>query len=716
MAPRKQPAFYFQSERASLLKRPLRTLGESSFEKKVADAALRHTFLVGEDSRIYMFHNVTRGWTHFGDDIDWGKFRNTEKSAKLNRLGFLNSLGLMYFLYGKPQYARKSLYLLRDWCKKNPLSSDVKDQHTGLVWGSLNAAIRVVNLLWMYFFLKDSKQISSDDRLFIIETIFSHGKYLYAVNSNPRYQFGNWQIHELVALAHLGIVFPEFKEAKVWMNLAYDNLEKQIKRQFFSDGVQAEGSLSYHITVAQLYMDAILIAKINRIKVSRKLMNFTKKMIDFVVTAIRPDETLPLINDSYIVDIKTFLLCANHMFFQNKWAMLPFSPTLGFILRFADNLKNRRQGRHKQHMLSEMKKTKLFPEAGFAVMRDKDDTQQLFFDAYPGWFFHTHAGKLGFELYAHGKPIIVDSGNCSYDHYDYAGWYKRTAAHNTIQVNNRDQILLRDIWQWDVNYDLDKIPLYPNVKAFLENCGWPRVSIERWISKEVFDFVEAKHEGYLNLMNPLIHDRKILFIKGKYWIIIDELKVQNEQWAFANHYEFLLHFFPGKVEIDSKKKMVNVKNGNVGILVVPLYKDDIDEMVITKGRVIYNNEPCVSPFLKYIKHNRSTDTFFTLLLPYKGKRPKVEIEELRTQWAPSKNEKLGVAINIDGNIVYFIYQLHCQRFADFEGKINFLGRILWLESQERKVNSFLAIDSKEVKFSEKIFFHSQKAKTMWKKF
>jgi len=710
-----EPKFFFSFNTAAWLKKVLPTTQDFPLQKKIADRALRHTFLVGEDSQIYMFHNVTKGWVHFKDVIDWGKFRNTEKSAKLNRLGFLNSLGFMYFLYGGPQYARKSLYLLRDWCKKNPLNPDTKDQHSAVIWSSLNAAIRVVNLLWMYFFLKDSKQVSSNDKFFIIETIFSHAKYLHAVNSNPRYQFGNWQIQELVALAHLGILFPEFKEAKAWKNLAYKNLEKQIKRQFFSDGVHAEGSLSYHITVAQLYMDALLLAKINRIRVSRKLMNFTKKMIDFVVNVIRPDGTFPLINDSYIVDIKTFLLCANHMFSHNKWAILPFSPTLGFILRFADNLKNQGQRRHKQHIPSEMKKSKLFPEAGFAVMRDKDNTQQLFFDAYPGWFFHSHAGKLGFQLYAHGKPIIVDAGNCSYDYYDYTSWYKRTVAHNTIQVNNRDQTLLRDIWQWDVNYNLNKIPLYPNVKVFMQNIGWPRVSIDRWISNEAFDFIEAKHEGYRNLMNPLIHSRKILFIKGKYWIIIDELKVENEQWAFANHYEFLLHFFPGKVQMHSKEKIANVKNGNVGILVVPLYRDDIDEVVLTKGKIIYNNEPCLSPFLKYIKHNRSTAVFFTMLLPYKGRCPKVKIEELRIQQAPSKNEKLGVAVNIDGNTVYFIYQPHCQHFADFKRRINFRGRILWLESKKRKVNSFLAIDAKEATLLDKVLFRDKNAKTIWKK-
>lgn len=721
-----EPKFFFSFNTAPLLKKILPTAEDFSWQKKIADRALRHTFLVGEDSRIYMFHNVTKGWVHFKDVIDWGKFRNTEKSAKLNRLSFLDSLGFMYFVYGNPVYARKSLYLLRDWCKKNPFAANTKARRIRVIWSSVNAAIRVVNLLWLYFFLKDSKQISSNDKLFIIETIFLHGKYLYEVNADPRYQYGNWQIHELVALAHLGILFPEFKEAKRWKNLAYENLEKQIKRQFFSDGGQVEGSLSYHTVVAQLYLDALLMAKINRIKVSRKLINFTKKMVDFVIVARRPDGSLPLINDSHIVDIETLKLCAHQMFPENNWSKPRLSFSKGFILRFAGQLRDRNLKNNKDSLYLLTKKSRIFPESGFAIMRNRENTQHLFFDASPAWFPHTHAGKLSFDLYSHGKSLIIDAGNCSYDYPDYLNWYKRTLAHNTIQVNGRDQVMLRDIWQWDVNYNLREIALYPNVKEFLKACKFPKVSIRRWITNEVFDFIEAEHEGYLNLLSPLIHNRKVLYIKGKYWFIIDELRVnpapvhrcgvKRKNPVLSNHYNFLLHFSPGKVQVDSKKKIVNVKNGNVGLLVVPLDKDDIDEMVMTKGRVIYNNKSCLSPFLQYVKHNRSAATFFTLLLPYKGKCLKVETEYLQPQGGASKNGTLAVAMNICGNIVYFIYQPYCREFSDLERKINFWGKILYLESKKRKVSSFLAIDAKDVTLLDKVLFRNKNAKTIWKKY
>jgi len=114
------PKFYFQTQNKKSFRKSLAALEEFAFEKRIASRALQHTFLVGQDTAIYMFHVITKGWADLGKDIDWGKFKNSEKSHKLNRLSFLVSLGLVYFITGSHKYAEKSLYLLRDWWKKNP--------------------------------------------------------------------------------------------------------------------------------------------------------------------------------------------------------------------------------------------------------------------------------------------------------------------------------------------------------------------------------------------------------------------------------------------------------------------------------------------------------------------------------------------------------------------------------------------------------------------
>ncbi|MFC1698606.1 alginate lyase family protein [Candidatus Omnitrophota bacterium] len=705
-----KPKFYFQSEQAPLLRKKLRALKEVSFDKKIADAALGNTFLVGEDTAIYMFHNVTKGWADFGDDIDWKKFKNTEKTAKVNRLSFLTSLGLMYFLYQRPQYLRKSLSLLRDWWKKNPASSDraKRDRLVGLIWRSLNAAIRVMNLLWMFYFIKDSKQITQEEKSLIIEVIFDHGKYLYGINSASNYCAVNWQIHELVALAHLGILFPEFKEAEKWKRLAYRKLGEQAKLQFFPDGVHGEGSLSYHLVVAQLYLDALRIAQINHQRVPKDLKKLTQKMVNFAMAALRPDNTLPLVNDSHIIDLKTFILYANQMFPDNNWPRLTNAHSKDLILRYNGQLRNIPPRTDKAASACSEKKSTLFPDGGFAVMRDRKNTQHLFFDANPGWFPHTHAGKLSFDLYAHGKAMVIDAGNCSYDHCEYGRWYRRTLAHNTIQVNSRDQVALKDTWQWDIDYKFKEAMLHPNFKAFIKASKLPKVSIKRWTTNAAFDFIEAEHEGYRSLLNPLTHKRKILYIKGKYWLIIDELRMLPERASFASNYEFLLHFFPGRVKVDRIEKTVTVVKGNVGLQVVPLDKDGIDQLVMTKGKVIYGQRPFSSPFLKYIKIGRNTTFFYTLLFPFRGKPPKIRIDPLLSQRIDPENGTLGVAIKMPEQTDYFIHQPRRARFSDAQKKIDFLGKTLWLETKNRKTRSYFAIDPQKVVFLDKVIYQEKK--------
>lgn len=711
---KKRPKFYFQLQNTKSLKRSLASLEDFSFEKKIADRALRHTFLVGRDAAIYMFHIVTEGWANLGKDIDWGKFNNTEKSFKLNRLNFLVSLGLAYFVNDNHKYAEKSLYLLKDWWKKNPPDAVSKSPFRGAAWNSLNTAIRTTNLIWLFHFIKDAQGITDNDKLFVMQVLYQQGKYLHYLNSSSKYESGNWQIHELVALAQLGILFPEFKEAELWKKLAYQRLEEQIRLQFFADGVHGEGSLSYHVAVAQLYLDAILIAKINHFRISKKMLNFTEKMVNFVFASLKPDGTLPLINDSHVVDLSTLILCAKQIFPQNNWDGRYISTTKGFLLRYqGKSVKDVKLKRHRS--AQGMKGSKLFPEAGFAVMHNKENTQYLFCDANPGWFPHTHAGKLSFDLYSHGKSLVVDAGNCSYDHYDHGSWYKRTVAHNTIQVNGRDQVPFKNIWQWDINFSFQHIVPVSNLKAFFEKYKFPKVEINRWISNDIFDFIEAKHEGYLNLINPLIHTRKVLYIKSKYWMLIDELKSVKENFSFASHYEFLLHFLPGKAKKDNQSKIVTVQNNNIGIAVIPFKKDDIDEVAITKAKIIYNHKPHLAPFLKYVKHNRQTAYFFTLLLPYKGSVPKINIKDLGTDGVVQENGVLGAEIKIDKSLVYFIHQPRCQEFVDVEKKINFCGKILWLESKKGKANSFLAIDSKKAIFLDRTVFRKKRAETFWKK-
>ena len=51
----------------------------------------------------------------------------------------------------------------------------------------------------------------------------------------------------------------------------------------------------------------------------------------------------------------------------------------------------------------------------------------------------------------------------------------------------------------------------------------PRVKLREWHSTPEFDFLDAEHNGYLSLADPVGHRRRVIFVKPGYWILVDDL-------------------------------------------------------------------------------------------------------------------------------------------------------------------------------------------------
>ncbi|MFE5317611.1 heparinase II/III family protein [Paenibacillus sp. NPDC056579] len=82
----------------------------------------------------------------------------------------------------------------------------------------------------------------------------------------------------------------------------------------------------------------------------------------------------------------------------------------------------------------------IYPEIGWAVMRDgwKKDSTLLAVKSGFTWN-HAHADAGSFVLYHHGKPLLIDSGNCSYGRPEYQGYYMQSVAHNVVLYNGKGQ-------------------------------------------------------------------------------------------------------------------------------------------------------------------------------------------------------------------------------------------------------------------------------------
>jgi hypothetical protein len=54
------------------------------------------------------------------------------------------------------------------------------------------------------------------------------------------------------------------------------------------------------------------------------------------------------------------------------------------------------------------------------------------------------------------------------------------------------------------------------------------VALKEWTSSEAWDLVDASHDAYETLPDPVRHRRRVLFVKPRFWVVIDDLLGRDE--------------------------------------------------------------------------------------------------------------------------------------------------------------------------------------------
>jgi hypothetical protein len=123
---------------------------------------------------------------------------------------------------------------------------------------------------------------------------------------------------------------------------------------------------------------------------------------------------------------------------------------------------------------------------------------------------HNHADLLSFELYANGKTLLFDPGIYLYSSNDkYRTYFRKTSAHNTVEVNGIDQINVSK-----VRFGLPELPL-SKVNSFITNYDY-----------DLCDAVTSAYGKY-----GISHRRRLLYVKSGYMIIVDDIAGEKAETA-----------------------------------------------------------------------------------------------------------------------------------------------------------------------------------------
>jgi hypothetical protein len=281
-----------------------------------------------------------------------------------------------------------------------------------------------------------------------------------------------------------------FQDEKLYSK-AKEILKSELKEQILKDGAHFELTPMYHQIMFFRLLDCVNLVKNNDLK-NRELLVFLEdiasKMLSWLKNITFKNGKIPLLNDS-------------------AFSIAPISVTLFDYARRL-NIKDINLA------LSQSGYRKKEKESYECII----DIGNIGPDYIPG---HAHSDTFNFVVNYENKPFIVDTGLSTYETNQRRTSERNTSAHNTVEINGKDQ---SEVW------------------------GGFRVANRAKIIKieEEIDTIKASHDGYKK--DGVIHTR-IWNFKEKKLIIKDELSKKAN--AIAR-----LHFHPNITKENIIEKII----------------------------------------------------------------------------------------------------------------------------------------------------------------
>jgi hypothetical protein len=312
---------------------------------------------------------------------------------------------------------------LESWIAANPVE-------LGVNWTTtMDVAIRAAN--WVAALALCAEEAAGKPWFEpVLESLLLHGRFIrsHLEWSEAR---GNHYLSDVVGLLAVAALFSGGREGRDWAQWASRELVSEMEHQVRRDGTAHEASTSYHRLVTELFVCGTQTADA---LVPGSLPDWYRErlelMLAFVRDYTRPDGLAPLIGDA---DDGRFLPLGDygadprdhrHLFVQAGQAYEPATESAAY------------------------------PDGGYYVLRRGDlyAIVRCGDVGRHGRGGHGHNDQLSFELFAGGRPLVVDPGSYVYTS-DPAerNRFRSTAYHATLRLDSGEQNELRtdDLFSMD---------------------------------------------------------------------------------------------------------------------------------------------------------------------------------------------------------------------------------------------------------------------------
>lgn len=453
------------------------------------------------------------------DPLDPNTVGDSKVVWELNRHQWILHLGQAFAFTRDERYARAAMAAIDDWIDANPTGA-------GINWASsLEVALRLIAWTWTLALLRESSMLTTNPLARVLASIHAHAahvdKYLSVYFSPNTHLTG-----EALGLFYAGVCYREFGDAARWRATGAAILVQQAETQLSDDGVYFEQSTCYQRYTCDFYVHFLILAARHGVAVPDRVRARLAAAADALLLLRRPDGTVPAIGDgdggqllplvirapgdcagmfatvAALCDRRQLAHAAGALAPEVVW-LLGADGAAAFDRAIATPARTQRSG--------------ILPIGGYAVMRgDGEEAHHAIVDAGPiGRFGHGHADLLSMQCSVFGHECLVDPGTGVYTASpEWRDYFRGTSAHNTVRIDGRNQAE----------------PAGP--------FGWrrrPAATVREWRSTTEYDLVDAQHDAYSQPGAPIVHRRRVVFVKPECWVVIDDLSgsgTHAAEWSF----------------------------------------------------------------------------------------------------------------------------------------------------------------------------------------
>jgi Heparinase II/III-like protein/Heparinase II/III N-terminus len=415
-----------------------------------------------------------------------------------SRFLFVYPLVRAYALSGDERYPHAFWRAIEDWTYQSP-------PMTGPLWiCGQECSLRILALSFALHGFIHSPSTTNNRVALLVSMIAAHAWRTAQTLGYARSQRSNHLISEAVGLWTAGTLYPELREALVWRNLGAHLLQKAVLDQITLEGVSQQHSFNYQRMILHLLLWTLRLAEIHGAPLHEDIRARAQAAFEFMRAWVDPvsgsapkygsDDgslILPLSLGSYR-DFRPLLQLGATVL--NRPALEPGlwdEATLWLGMKPAA-LK----------VAKEDKGALPFAEIGYFRLGDHNSWALIRAGRYTRRPFQ--ADQLHVDLWWQGINIARDAGTYLYNgpppwNNGFAG----TAVHNTVTLDNRDQMRRAGRFLW-----LD----WAQARGRLLSSN----------DQAYADRFEGEHDGYINF--GVKHRRMVQWLSAAGWVIVDDIE------------------------------------------------------------------------------------------------------------------------------------------------------------------------------------------------